>query len=83
MDLLHELGYNYTSKKNTWVTLEKQIPVYVEYHTVWVDDEGVVQFRNDIYGYEKKLFSKTTFHPNASKYSKKKVVKKDKGLELF
>ena len=83
MDLLHELGYNYTSKKNTWVTLEKQIPVFVEYHTVWVDDDGIVQFRNDIYGYEKKLFNKRTYNPNASKYSKKKVVKKDKGLELF
>ncbi|MDD3500473.1 MAG: hypothetical protein PHS85_08960, partial [Sulfurovum sp.] len=29
---------------------------YVEYHTVWVDEEGIVQFRNDIYGYERKLF---------------------------
>ena len=83
MDLLNKLGYNYTSTKHTWVTLKKQIPVYVEYHTVWVDDKGIVQFRNDIYGYEKKLFSKTTYRPHRSTYSKKKVVKKDKGLELF
>jgi len=57
MDLLHELGYRYSSGKTKWKTLEKQIPVFVEYHTVWVDDEGIVQFRHDIYGYEKKLFS--------------------------
>lgn len=55
--LLAELGYTYSSGKNKWITLKEKIPVYVEYHTVWVDDEGVVQFRNDIYGYERKLFS--------------------------
>ncbi len=54
--LLNELGYSYNSKKTQWITLKKTIPVYVEYHTVWIDDEGIVQFRNDIYGYEKKLF---------------------------
>jgi len=57
LELLNELGYEYDTNKNKWVTLEKQIPVYVEYHTVWIDDEGIVQFRHDIYGYEKKLFS--------------------------
>ena len=56
MELLNELGYEYDTDKNQWITLKKQIPVYVEYHTVWVDDEGIVQFRDDIYGYEKKLF---------------------------
>jgi len=58
MDLLHELGYEYQPGKTKWITLDEQIPVYIEYHTVWVDDEGVVQFRPDIYGYEWKLFHK-------------------------
>jgi murein L,D-transpeptidase YcbB/YkuD len=58
MDLLHELGYEYRPGKTRWITLEEQIPVYIEYHTVWVDDEGVVQFRPDVYGYEWKLFGK-------------------------
>ena len=57
LELLNELGYTYNTKRNRWITLEKQIPVYVEYHTVWVDDDGIVQFRNDIYGYERKLFN--------------------------
>ncbi len=56
LELLNLLGYTYDTSKNTWITLENQIPVYVEYHTVWINDEGIVQFRNDIYGYEKKLF---------------------------
>ena len=56
MALLNELGYEYDTDKNERVTLKQKVPVYVEYHTVWVDHEGIVQFRNDIYGYERKLF---------------------------
>ncbi|GEM_PF-1446954 len=58
MELLHKLGYSYRPGKTKWNALEHEIPVFVEYHTVWVDEEGIVQFRHDIYGYEKKLFSK-------------------------
>ena len=83
MALLKELGYSYNTKKNTWITLKKQIPVYVEYHTVWVDDDGIVQFRPDIYGYEKKLFSKTTYKPRSTSTSKKRLIKKHQGVELF
>lgn len=57
LELLNELGHTYNTDKNKWITLQKPIPVYVEYHTVWIDDEGIVQFRDDIYGYEKKLFN--------------------------
>jgi len=57
IELLNELGYTYNTRRNKWITLKKQIPVYVEYHTVWIDDDGIVQFRNDIYGYERKLFN--------------------------
>ncbi len=55
--LLNELGYAYNKGKTKWITLKNKIPVYVEYHTVWIDDAGIVQFRHDIYGYEKKLFN--------------------------
>ena len=54
--LLNTLGYSYNTRKNKWITLPHTIPVYIEYHTVWIDDEGIPQFREDIYGYEKKLF---------------------------
>ncbi|NOR54905.1 MAG: L,D-transpeptidase family protein [Sulfurovum sp.] len=56
MELLNTLGYSYTNTQNKWLTLKHKIPVFIEYHTVWVDPAGVVQFRPDIYGYEKKLF---------------------------
>ena len=54
--LLEALGYSYQAGKTKWITLDEQIPVYVEYHTAWVDDEGIVQLRHDIYGYEWKMF---------------------------
>jgi murein L,D-transpeptidase YcbB/YkuD len=57
LELLNELGYTYDTHRNKWITLTNKIPVYVEYHTVWIDDDGIVQFRNDIYRYEKKLFN--------------------------
>jgi murein L,D-transpeptidase YcbB/YkuD len=81
--LLNELGYSYNTKKNKWITLKKKIPVYVEYHTVWVDDEGIVQFRNDIYGYEKKLFSKVVYRPASTPIAQKKSAKNQTSLELF
>lgn len=31
------------------VDLPKELPVYIFYMTAWVDEQGVVQFRNDIY----------------------------------
>jgi murein L,D-transpeptidase YcbB/YkuD len=85
IEFLNELGYKYNSKKNTWITLDHQIPVYVEYHTVWADDDGVVQFRDDIYGYEKKLFSKVKYRPKAKAktHRKKRKTTQKEDLELF
>jgi hypothetical protein len=34
------------------VRLEKPVPVYVAYFTVWVDDEGLAQFRPDVYRHD-------------------------------
>ena len=81
--LLNKLGYQYNSKKNKWITLKNRIPVYVEYHTVWADDDGIVQFRNDIYGYEKKLFNRAKYRPSSKKVVKKRGFEKHAGAELF
>lgn len=37
------------------VPLPEKVPIYLYYVTAWVDDEGVMQFRKDIYGYDKKM----------------------------
>lgn len=56
MELLNLLGHEYDTDKNERIALSEKIPVFVEYHTVWIDEKGIAQFRNDIYGYERKLF---------------------------
>lgn len=40
-------------KDNTYVSLKERIPVDVIYLTSWVDYDGKLQFRNDIYNYDK------------------------------
>ncbi len=40
---------------NQVVRLPEPIPVHLVYWTTWVDDDGSIQFRNDIYGRDKVL----------------------------
>ena len=39
----------------SWVNLDKHIPVHITYFTAWVDDSGKLQLRNDVYGLDKRL----------------------------
>ncbi len=45
------------SSKEKWVTLSQPLPVFITYFTSWVDGEGLIHFREDIYGHDKKLGS--------------------------
>lgn len=38
-----------------WVALDQPVPVSVSYYTAWVDPEGTVHFRDDIYGHDKDM----------------------------
>ena len=44
-----------------WVKLKDEWPVFIVYFTAWVDEEGNLNFRKDIYGHdttmEKHLFN--------------------------
>ena len=40
-------------RKKAYLKLDNQVPVDVVYLTAYVDYDGVLQFRNDIYGYDK------------------------------
>jgi murein L,D-transpeptidase YcbB/YkuD len=47
----------------TKIGLDKSIPIHMVYLTSWVDDSGVIQFRDDIYSYDTmqlKLLNKGT-----------------------
>jgi murein L,D-transpeptidase YcbB/YkuD len=37
------------------VPLPETIPVHVLYQTAWVDGDGTVQFREDLYGHDRRL----------------------------
>lgn len=66
MELAHVLlkGSEWTPEKiqsvlasgeQTTVSLPKPLPVHLLYFTAWVDENGTVQFRRDIYGHDAKL----------------------------
>jgi L,D-transpeptidase YcbB len=41
-----------------YVKLEKPVPVIITYHTAWVDENGKLNFRDDIYKHDDKLAQK-------------------------
>jgi murein L,D-transpeptidase YcbB/YkuD len=43
------------SGKEQYVTLKNEIPVFIAYFTAWVDKQGNINFRNDIYNRDKRL----------------------------
>lgn len=45
-------------QKEKWVTLKKTVPVFLVYFTAWVDKNGNLNFRKDIYGHDSKMASK-------------------------
>lgn len=45
-------------QKERWVTLKKSIPVFIVYFTAWVDKNGALNFRKDIYGHDEKMSEK-------------------------
>lgn len=62
--LLNDIGYDKKRikkesrrSKEKWIKLgeNRRYPVFLDYYTAWVDDNGEVRYSNDIYGYDKKL----------------------------
>lgn len=41
--------------KEKYVTLKTPIPVFIGYFTAWVDRQGKLNFRDDIYGHDKQM----------------------------
>jgi murein L,D-transpeptidase YcbB/YkuD len=41
--------------KTTDVILSKKVPIYIDYYTAWVDNNGVANFRADVYDRDKVL----------------------------
>ncbi len=43
------------SNKTQTIDLKKPVPIFIVYFTAWVESDGSVQFRNDVYGNDKSL----------------------------
>lgn len=41
--------------KELWVPIKHPVPVYITYFTAWVDEQGMIQFRKDIYKRDERL----------------------------
>ena len=41
--------------QSQWFSLSDKLPIFIVYWTVWLDDAGEVQYRNDIYQQESEL----------------------------
>ncbi|MBK6484732.1 MAG: L,D-transpeptidase family protein [Chitinophagaceae bacterium] len=44
-----------SKNKETTVKLATPVPVFIAYFTSWVDRQGRLNFRNDVYGHDKRL----------------------------
>jgi L,D-transpeptidase YcbB len=38
-----------------WIKLEKKLPVYLLYFTVWPEEDGTLRFHHDVYGRDEKM----------------------------
>ncbi len=51
-----EAAMNKTTEQ--FVQLKEPVPVFITYYTAWVDANGQLNFRDDIYGHDKEVVSK-------------------------
>ena len=51
-----EIAEIFKTSEQEIVNMPKSIPVYIVYFTTWVDHEGFVNFREDIYGHDTRLW---------------------------
>ncbi|MEM6664774.1 MAG: L,D-transpeptidase family protein [Pseudomonadota bacterium] len=40
--------------KERWVNMRHQVPVHLAYFTAWADEAGVVSYRRDVYGHDRR-----------------------------
>ncbi len=50
-----ELRKDRSYGKTTEIILDKKIPLFIDYYTAWVDDNGEINFREDVYNKDKIL----------------------------
>jgi murein L,D-transpeptidase YcbB/YkuD len=54
----HKIDSLMHGTKEYWVTLRKPLPVFIGYFTAWVDRQGQINFRKDIYNHDAEMAAK-------------------------
>ena len=44
--------------KEKWLTIKPTVPVTIKYFTAWVGEDGLLNFRDDIYKHDAKMAAK-------------------------
>jgi murein L,D-transpeptidase YcbB/YkuD len=47
------------SNEEKYVALKEPVPVMVTYYTAWIDEDGMLNFRDDLYGHDSLVAEKT------------------------
>ena len=47
--------FTIATTKNLLVHIKEPVPVFIGYFTAWVDRDGKLNFREDVYGHDKKM----------------------------
>ena len=50
-----KIGKAMNAKQENWVKLKQPVTVLITYFTAWIDGDGLLNFRNDVYGNDKKM----------------------------
>ena len=53
-----------------FVKVKDPVPVYITYYTAWVDENGLLNFRDDIYNHDAKLATKMFVNPFSASMGK-------------
>jgi murein L,D-transpeptidase YcbB/YkuD len=55
------------SGKEKYLTLPNPVPVFIGYFTSWIDSQGELNFRNDVYGHDAKMAEQMFINGDAKK----------------
>ena len=61
--------------KQKLVNLKDPVPVFIIYYTAWVDDDGELNFRDDIYNHDGELMKKMFLGPIAIRTIQSDTIK--------
>ncbi len=78
-----ELRKNASYGNTTEVKLNKKIPLFIDYYTAWVDENGIVNLRDDIYNQDKIVLKHLTSKFQSREFFLFGIPKSDYAIMFF